>query len=338
MFELSFFRDNPLPFYTLAQELYPGKYRPTITHSFINLLHEKGLLLKLFTQNIDCLEREAGVPGDKIIEAHGSFAEYVSHTRPITASLTMHSQACIDCKKSYPKDQMLTHIENKTVPRCVDSSCNGLVKPKIVFFGEQLPAEFFDNRDKPAEADLCIILGTSLSVHPFASLPQFVRESVPRLLVNKEQVGDLGSRPDDVLLLKDCDSGVKELAAALGWGEELEVLWAATKKEGQFEPETKEEVKKGGDEALLDEVDKLTKDVEKTLKLGKAQQKWLDEDTARRTPGETGEGKTKEGDLRPIDDENSRTLAPVASTKSNGGLGHIFPFLSSDKKGDGSNL
>lgn len=75
VFELSFFRENPLPFYTLAQELYPGKYRPTITHSFIHLLHKKGLLLKLFTQNIDCLEREAGVPGDKIIEAHGSFAE-----------------------------------------------------------------------------------------------------------------------------------------------------------------------------------------------------------------------------------------------------------------------
>lgn len=77
MFELSFFRENPLPFYTLAQELYPGKYRPTVTHSFINLLHEKGLLLKVFSQNIDCLEREAGVPGDKIIEAHGSFAECV---------------------------------------------------------------------------------------------------------------------------------------------------------------------------------------------------------------------------------------------------------------------
>jgi NAD-dependent histone deacetylase SIR2 len=32
-------------------------------------------LLKLFTQNIDCLEREAGVPADMIIEAHGSFAK-----------------------------------------------------------------------------------------------------------------------------------------------------------------------------------------------------------------------------------------------------------------------
>ena len=63
VFDISFFRDNPLPFYHLAHELYPGKYRPTIAHCFVRLLSDKGLLLKLFTQNIDCLEREAGVPG-----------------------------------------------------------------------------------------------------------------------------------------------------------------------------------------------------------------------------------------------------------------------------------
>ena len=74
MFSIDYFRSNPLPFYTLAHELYPGKFRHTIAHSFVKLLWEKGLLLKLFTQNIDCLEREAGVPGDKIVEAHGSFA------------------------------------------------------------------------------------------------------------------------------------------------------------------------------------------------------------------------------------------------------------------------
>ncbi|KAF3011182.1 Sir2 histone deacetylase Hst2 [Curvularia kusanoi] len=314
VFELDFFRENPLPFYTLAQELYPGKYRPTITHSFINLLHQKGLLLKLFTQNIDCLEREAGVPGDKIIEAHGSFAD----------------QGCIDCKKSYPKEQMLTHIENKTVPRCTDASCNGLVKPKIVFFGEQLPREFFDNIDLVQNADLCIILGTSLSVHPFASLPQQVNDSVPRLLINMEQVGSLGSRPDDVLILKDCDTGVKELATALGWSEELEELWATTKKEGQFVPGQEEEVKKSRDEQLQDEVDKLTKDIDRTLKLGKDQQKWLNDDASRGTHA------SKENALQPMEDD-SKTLAPVKKG-SGGGLTHIFPFLSSDKNGDKSNL
>ena len=41
VFDIGFFRENPEPFYTLAQELYPGNYRPTITHSFITLLHRK---------------------------------------------------------------------------------------------------------------------------------------------------------------------------------------------------------------------------------------------------------------------------------------------------------
>jgi NAD-dependent histone deacetylase SIR2 len=218
---------------------------------------------------------------------------------------------------------MLVHIENKTVPHCVDASCNGLVKPKIVFFGEQLPSEFFDNFDLVQNADLCIVLGTSLSVHPFASLPQQVGESVPRLLINMEQVGTLGSRPDDVLILKDCDTGVKELAAALGWSDELEELWAGTRKEGQFEPEKKEEVKKSRDEQLQDEVDKLTKDIDKTLKLGEDQKKWLDD-------------QDKKGPLQPTEVASSRTLAPVE--KKDGGLGHIFPFLSSDKKGDKSSL
>lgn len=60
--------------YTLASELYPGSYRPTVTHAFIRLLCEKKKLHTCFTQNIDTLERRAGVPPKYIFEAHGSFA------------------------------------------------------------------------------------------------------------------------------------------------------------------------------------------------------------------------------------------------------------------------
>jgi NAD-dependent histone deacetylase SIR2 len=229
-------------------------------------------------------------------------------------------------------------IDSKTVPRCVDTTCNGLVKPKIVFFGEQLPAEFFDNRDLLPEADLCIVLGTSLSVQPFASLPQFVNDSVPRLLVNMEQVGDLGSRPDDVLILKDCDTGVKELAEACGWLDELEALWAKTAKEDQFVPEKKEEVKKSRDELLQDEVDKLTRDVEKTLQLGSKQQEWLDNHVDKKI-AQKQDGEDESSNLRPTDDADSKILAPAAGTSaSGGGLAHIFPFLSGDKKSGSSNL
>lgn len=137
VFEIGFFRRNPIPctshlfnknydtcsihifqVYTLAHELYPGKFRPTITHSFVRLLAEQSLLHTCFTQNIDTLERRAGVPDNKVIEAHGSFA----------------TQRCIDCKRPFDDEKMKEHIEAKKIAKC--EVCRGYVKPDIVFFGE----------------------------------------------------------------------------------------------------------------------------------------------------------------------------------------------------------
>ena len=63
VFDINFFKENPAPFYQLAKELFPGQYQPTPTHNFIRLLHNHGLLLRCFTQNIDSLEAEAGKRG-----------------------------------------------------------------------------------------------------------------------------------------------------------------------------------------------------------------------------------------------------------------------------------
>ena len=57
IFDITFFPHNPKPFFTLAKELYPGKYQPNIVHWFIRLLEQKGVLLRNYTQNIDGLER-----------------------------------------------------------------------------------------------------------------------------------------------------------------------------------------------------------------------------------------------------------------------------------------
>ncbi|PVH94190.1 NAD-dependent deacetylase sirtuin-2 [Periconia macrospinosa] len=318
VFDINYFRKNPLPFYTLAQELYPGSYRPTITHSFITLLYQKGLLLKLFTQNIDCLEREAGVPDDMIIEAHGSFAR----------------QCCIDCKASYPDDLMQKAIKEKSVPTCQKTECNGLVKPEIVFFGEQLPNSFFRNRFLPEDADLCIVMGTSLTVQPFASLPQACRDRTPRLLINSEQVGLLGSRADDVLLLEDCDTGVRKLAEACGWLEELESLWAMTAAgKPQIKKEKVEEPKKTRDERLADEVDKLTQEVEKSLKLHKEQHEWLanhiDNKFARIQLDENPKTPSV-GPLHTSKDSAPKSVSDGSKTNLGGGLQHVFPWI--DKK------
>ena len=290
VFDISYFRQNPSPFYTLARELYPGKYRPTVTHSFFKLLHDKGLLLKLFTQNIDCLEREAGIPDDAIVEAHGSFA----------------TQKCIDCSKPYPDKEMKEHVEKGTAPRC--PKCKGLVKPEIVFFGEQLPRKFHVNHELPASADLCIVLGTSLTVHPFASLPTICSEGCPRVLINKERVGGLGSRPDDVLLLGDCDTGVRRLAKACGWEEELEKLWAATAPKNMGDL-GREEEPKTEEEKLQDEVDKLTKEIDHTLDISK-----------RHT--ETVQKEHQEEDQR-----RTETAVESKGSGDDSSLEHVFPHL-----------
>ena len=47
--------------------------------------------------------------------------------------------------------------------------CGGLVKPDIVFFGENLPRRFFELQEQDTDhCDLLICIGTSLEVYPFA--------------------------------------------------------------------------------------------------------------------------------------------------------------------------
>ncbi|KAI0883904.1 NAD-dependent deacetylase sirtuin-2 [Annulohypoxylon maeteangense] len=246
VFEIDFFRRNPAPFYLLAKELYPGNFSPTISHAFIALLSKKGLLRMLFTQNIDCLERAAGVPADKIVEAHGSFA----------------TQRCIDCRTEFPDHMMHDFVKRGEAPRCVREVCKGLVKPDIVFFGEQLPEKFHNNTNVTATADLVLVMGTSLLVHPFAGLPRNARERVPRVLFNLERVGDLGTRADDVLVLGECDAGVRKLADELGWRDELEGMW----RKMVGDKEADRQISKTAKEAAIeDELAQLVQDVEDKL-------------------------------------------------------------------------
>lgn len=191
------------------------------------------------------------MPGDKIVEAHGSFAHH----------------HCIECKSSFSDDLMRQAVSKRDVPHCLTPQCNGLVKPDIVFFGEQLPEEFRRNRSLPSSADLCIVMGTSLTVQPFASLPGFVSEGVPRILINLEQVGGLGSRPDDVLVLGDCDAGVRKLAAALGWKKDLEALWEGTSQERPTTNGNHKRPQRDKDELLDDQIITLTREVDQSLKI-----------------------------------------------------------------------
>ncbi|KAM9319064.1 NAD-dependent protein deacetylase sirtuin-3, mitochondrial isoform 2-T2 [Pholidichthys leucotaenia] len=221
IFEIGFFHKNPNPFFALAKELYPGNYRPNLAHYFVRLLHEKGQLLRMYTQNIDGLERLAGIPPQMLVEAHGTFA----------------TATCTVCLKKYEGEKLRPDVMSGMVPKC--STCKGVVKPDIVFFGEELPRHFFKYLTDFPMADLLIIMGTSLEVEPFASLAGAVRNSVPRLLINRDLVGPFTwSRcSHDVTQLGDVVSGVQSLVDALGWTRELNAVISADAEKGAAKPE-----------------------------------------------------------------------------------------------------
>ncbi|GAA5874536.1 hypothetical protein JCM3774_004643 [Rhodotorula dairenensis] len=224
IFDIDYLEEHPEAFYTLAKELYPGNFKPTTSHYFFRLLQDKGILHGLWSQNIDTLERLAGVEEDRLVEAHGSFA----------------TAKCLRCGKRYDKDDIKPQVMRGEVVRCQQQSCKGrrdaLIKPEIVFFGEGLPDKFFSRMKDFSSCDLLIVVGTSLTVGPFNSLMHRVPSSCPRLLINLESVGEIehagssigfdfegqsGKPIRDVRKLAKADEAFEELCELLGWADEL---------------------------------------------------------------------------------------------------------------------
>ena len=220
IFSISFFRENPSPFLKLAKELMQPsgeeEYKPTPSHEFVKHLSDNGLLLRHYTQNIDGLERKAGVPEEKLIEAHGSFNKAHCITRK--------------CHKEYSEAYIRDLIKRDIVPTC--GKCNGLVKPDIVFFGENLPERFHKSVDKDfKKCDMLIVMGTSLQVQPFASLVNMVKKDCPLLLINMVNSAPwMFKQPVDkeefkganrkVFWKGNCDEGCAKLEQFLGWRKE----------------------------------------------------------------------------------------------------------------------
>ena len=232
IFDINFYKSNPRPFCRLAQEMYPQKqadgnlkYAPTITHHFIALLHGKGLLQRCYTQNIDVLERMAGVPVEALVECHGSFSggrctlcgsacdadwlkdEFFKDEIPLCARPKAKVDALVALKdplgsrlddgrddgrdppvgKTTDAADGSTSTEIDAVAAVLGETCQGYCKPDITFFGEPLPARFHELKEQDTEsAQLLIVMGTSLQVAPVCGLPGMVDPLCPRLLINRE--------------------------------------------------------------------------------------------------------------------------------------------------------
>jgi NAD-dependent SIR2 family protein deacetylase/ankyrin repeat protein len=193
LFSAEAFAERPVEFYAHMRSTFAGK-QPSVAHRFVAALARRGLLQRIFTQNIDGLELDAGVDVELVVQAHGSLHE---------------PKRCAKCHRDSDAARFrraaLAADPDAPLPEC--DHCASPLRPAVVFFGEPLPNRFTEHAlEDLRAADLLIVMGTSLKVYPFAALANDVRPSVPRLLLNAELVGPFTrDKATDFALLGDID-------------------------------------------------------------------------------------------------------------------------------------
>lgn len=141
---------------------------PNGAHRAVAELERRGIVQAVITQNIDRLHQRAG--STQVIEVHGS----------------IRAGHCLRCDAQVALDDMLELADAAAdgVPLC---DCGFALKSTVVQFGEPLPAEAIGTAFAHAEeADMMLVIGSSLQVTPVADLPQVVRSNGGRLAILTE--------------------------------------------------------------------------------------------------------------------------------------------------------
>jgi NAD-dependent deacetylase len=156
---------------------------PNAGHRAVTALIESGRVCSVITQNVDNLHQQAGVPAAQVIELHGN-ASYA---------------ACLACGLRHELEALKApFFEHRRIPAC--RACGGIVKTAVVSFGQPMPPGIMDRAARETmQADLFLVLGSSLTVTPANGLPALAADAgVPLVIVNREPT-PLDHRADLVL-------------------------------------------------------------------------------------------------------------------------------------------
>lgn len=143
------FLSNP----SLVQLWYQSRRRASVEaepnpgHLALVQLQQRWNSFTLITQNVDGLHKRAG--STNVIELHGNILR----------------NYCIDCRR-----EATLSLDASEISRCL--VCGGLIRPDVVWFGEQLPPAAISRAyDAASSADAFLSIGTSAVVFPAADLP-----------------------------------------------------------------------------------------------------------------------------------------------------------------------
>lgn len=176
MISHTFFVNNTKLFYDFykSKMIYEDA-KPNKAHIYFAGLEKQYKRVSVVTQNIDSLHAMAG--STNVFEIHGS----------------VKRNYCICCKEFYDEKYILN---SDAVPRC--KKCNGIIKPDVVLYEEGLNQDIVRGAiEAISEAELLIIIGTSLAVYPAASFISYFRGG-KIALINKNKT-DFDKKADIVI-------------------------------------------------------------------------------------------------------------------------------------------
>ena len=153
--------------------------KPNLGHEAIAEL-ENFVEVVVLTQNIDGLHQKAG--SSKVLELHGSIIK-------------------IKCTVCNFKDEVF-ETYSEFPPIC---KCGNILRPDVVWFGEGLPQDVWQNaRIHASDCDLMIIAGTSLVVSPANMIPIYAKQNNAVLVeVN----------PDETIMTTNMDYSIRSTSA-----------------------------------------------------------------------------------------------------------------------------
>lgn len=167
--------------------------QPNEGHKLIAQL-EKDYNVAVLTQNVDDLHERAG--STNVVHLHGELTKVCSSDEPYD---TRYIQQL--------------NPENNDVEPGTKAGDGSLLRPFIVFFGEAVP--MLDRAAELAsEADIFVIIGTSLNVYPAAGLIHYAKRNCPIYLIDPNPVGISGLK-NFTHIQKGASEGMKEMMTKL---------------------------------------------------------------------------------------------------------------------------
>jgi NAD-dependent deacetylase len=144
-------------------------YEPNDGHRALVELERLGVLDCVVTQNVDGLHQDAG--STTVLELHGSSREV----------------RCLSCDQRRPPAGVYDRVRaGEEDPACLE--CGGILKTATISFGEAMPEQVMEEATfRARQCDLCLVVGSSLTVYPAASIPlEAVRNGARLAIVNAE--------------------------------------------------------------------------------------------------------------------------------------------------------